>query len=464
MHMKRLGISVSLILALLILVFSVLSVFGFSYYVGDNKTTVFKGFGSIDWGVDVNGGSKIAITAASADEIDAVADVVRERAAGFGLTDHQIYVDESKGQLELTVPTSLNCDFSAAEVASLLTSYGLVTLRPGSSYTSMTVDSSDSAAFIGATGTTAESYLVNSEDIKGASWFEYTEEGVTYYYVNLDFNETGSDKMAAYTNADTGTYYNQTVSIWLDDRMLANPTVSETISEGALSFSSDSLTESKAELYSAIISAGTLPCEVSVVSTTEVAPLADNISDIIFIVGMIALVAIAVLMIVRYRLGAVAGVFSMLLQFSAVLAVITRFAGEGRTFLLTVSGASALALSVVVTVLSFVLIGERMKSELIGGTVVGTAISIGIEKSRRIIVDVSVVLAVVALIGLFMFGTSGFTTAVFGNYTVSGVYNFSYVLFFGALFNLVTGYVVPELMLRSLQSFSKKPSMFGGAK
>ncbi len=462
--MKRLGISVSLILALLILVFSVLSVFGYSYYVGDNKNTVFKGFGSIDWGIDVNGGSKIAVKAASADEIGNVAKVVRERAAGFGLNDCQISVNEEKGEMELTVPTSLNCDYSASEVAAFLTSYGEVTIRPGSSYTTMSVDSSNGAAFVIPTGTTAETVLITSDDIKGSSWFEYTEDKATYYYVNLDFNETGSEKMAVYTNADTGAYYNQTVSIWLDNRMLANPTVGETIDQGALSFSSDSMTESKCELFSAIITSGTLPCQVSVVSAEEVAPVANNISDIIFITGMVAFAVILVLMIFRYRLGAVAGVCAVLLQFSAVLAVITRFVGEGRTFLLTIPGACALALSVMVTVLSFMLMGERIKAELSGGTVLGTAISTAATKSRKIILDISVVLAVVSLIGMFMFGTSSFTTSIFGSFTVSGVYNFSYVLFFGAVFNLVTGYMVPQLMLRSLQSFSQKPSMFGGAK
>lgn len=462
--MKRLGISVSLILAILILAFSVLSVFGYSYYVGDNKSTVFKGFGSIDWGIDVNGGSEIAVKTATPDEISAVADVVRERATAFGLTDYQLKVDKAKGQLELTVPNSIDSDFSAYEVASFLTSYGELTIRPGSSYTNMSVDSSNSAAFVTPTGTTAETILVNSDDVMGSSWFEYTEEGYTYYYLNLNFNEVGSEKMAAYTNADTGTYYNQQVSVWLDDRMLANPTVGETIDQGGLSVSSDSMTESKCKLYAAVISSGTLPSKVTYVSSSEVAPLANNTSDIIFIAGMVALAAILVFMVLRYKLGAFAGFFAMLLQFSAVLAVITGFMGEGRTFLLTIPGACALALSVMLTVYSFVLIGERMKSELITGTVVGTAINTGIEKSRKVILDTSVVLALVALIGMFMFGTSSLTTSIFGAFNVSGVYNFSYVLFFGAIFNLVTGYLVPQLMLRSLQSVAKKPSVFGGAK
>ncbi len=462
--MKRLGISVSLILAILILAFSVLSVFGYSYYIGDNKSTVFKGFGSIDWGIDVNGGSKIAVKTATADEISAVADVVRERAVAFGLADYQINVNEEKGQLELTVPNSLDCDFDASEVAGFLTCYGEVTIRPGSSYTSMSVDSSNSSAFVTPTGATAETILISSDDVKNSSWFEYTEEGYTYYYLNLNFNETGSEKMATYTNADTGTYYNQQVSIWLDDRMLANPTVGETIDQGALSVSSDSMTESKCKLYSAIISSGTLPCAVSYVSVEDVAPLSGNTSDIILVTGLIALAVILAFMVLRYKLGAVAGFFAVLLQFSAVLAVITGFIGEGRTFLLTIPGACALALSVMITVFSFVLMGERMKSELISGTVLGTAINTGIEKSRKVILDTSVVLAVVALIGMFMFGTSSLTASVFGAFNVSGVYNFSYVLFFGAIFNLVTGYLVPQLMLRSLQSITKKPSAFGGAK
>ncbi len=462
--MKRLGISVSLILAILILAFSVLSVFGYSYYVGDNKSTVFKGFGSIDWGIDVNGGSKIAVKTATPDEISAVADVVRERAVSFGLTDCQINVDTAEGQLELTVPHSIDCDFSASEVASFLTSYGALTIRPGSSYANMSVDTSNSAAFITPTGTTAETVLISSDDVMGSSWFEYTEEGNTYYYLNINFNEVGSEKMATYTNADTGTYYNQQISIWLDDRMISNPTVGETIDQGALSVSSDSMTESKCKLYSAVISSGTLPCAVTYVSVSEVAPITSSTSDIIFITGLIALIVILAFMVIRYKLGAFAGFFAVLLQLSAVLAVITGFVGEGRTFLLTIPGACALALSVMLTVFSFALIGEKMKSELLTGTVVGTAINTGIEKSRKVILDTSVVLALVALIGMFLFGTSSLTTSIFGAYTVGGVYNFSYVLFFGSIFNLVTGYLVPQLMLRSLQSLTKKPSAFGGAK
>lgn len=471
--MKRLGKSVSIIIALLILVFSVLSVFGFSYYEGDNKITVFKGFGSLDWGIDVNGGSKIVLKAASEDEacdLHSVADVIEERAVLYGMTDYEIFVNDSTEELTFVVPESVNSDYSASEVASFLTGYGELTIRPGNSYTTMTVDSSDSSAFITPQGTTASEVLLSSDQVSGASWFLYTEEGVDYYYVSVNFTDEGSATMFDLTNdndADRGPFFNQTVSLWLDDRMLASPTVSEPITTGGMTFSGEFFTESKAKLYAAVISTGTLPCVMEAAYVGDVAPVAgDSASDLIFVTGIVALLAIAIVMILRYRLIGVAAVFAMLAEFSGLLAVITRFVGSGNTFLLTIPGAGALALSVLLTVLSCVFFGERAKSELNKGTVLGTAISAAIGGSRNKIFDINVILAIVSLIGMFMFGTAGLTSAIFGASAVSGVYNFCYVLFFGAVINFVAGYFLPQLMIRSFQSFNafNKPSMFGGAK
>lgn len=451
--MKRLGKSVSVIIALLILVFSVFSVFGFSYYTGDNKNTVFKGFGDIDWGIDVNGGAKIVLSAATTDEastyadsLQAAAQVIEDRAVKYGLTDYELCVNENSGELTLVVPNSIDSDFTAEEVAVMLTTYGDLTLRGG-----------DANGDI----------LLSSNNIKDSSWFEYTEEGYTYYYVNLSFDDEGTAVMASLTDADTGQYYNQTVAVCLDGAMIASPTVSETLNTGMLSFTSQDFTESKAKLYSAIVSVGTLPIELSAVSLDTQAPVAgDSVADIIFVAGIVALVAIALIMIIRYKLVGVVSVFALLAQFSAVLAVITRFVGDGGTFLLTIPGAVALALSVMLSVMCCVLFGEKIKSELNSGTVLGTAISSAIENRRKTIFDINVILAIVAFVGMFLFGAWNLSFAIFGGNAVSGIYNFCYVLFFGAVLNFITGYFLPQLMLRSLQSFNafNKPSMFGGAK
>ena len=54
--MKRIPKSVFFIVAVLILLFSYSSIFGVSYYVGDNKETLVKGITDIRWGTDIRGG------------------------------------------------------------------------------------------------------------------------------------------------------------------------------------------------------------------------------------------------------------------------------------------------------------------------------------------------------------------------------------------------------------------------
>lgn len=468
--MKRLGKPVSIIIALLILVFSVVSLFGVNYYVGDNKNTVFKGFGNIDWGNDVNGGAEITLKCASSDEavvdLKAAKKVIENRIVEFGLTDYQLYISPASEELVLKVPDSIDCEYSAMEIASMLTTQGRVTIRGGNSYSELIMDSSNNALFITPTGDTEKTILLESKDITASGWFVYQNSGTDYYYVSLTFNDEGTETLASVTDSATGSYYNKTVSVWLDDRMLSSPTVSETVDTGTLTFSGQAFTESKAKLYSAIISNGELPCKLSVTSLNETAPAVSNAADIVMIVGIIALVAIAVVLIIKYRLVGVVGLFALLSQFSAVVAVITRFVGDGHTFLLTVPGAAALAVSTLLPVISTVIFGERINSELRQGTVLGTAIPNAIISGRRAIVDISFTLAIVGVVGALIFGASGLSFVIFGGHAVSGIYNFCYVLIFGAVFNLVTGYLVPELMIRSLQSFNvfNKPSVFGGVK
>ncbi len=465
--MKSLSKFVSVIIALLILAFSFVSVFGVSYYEGDNKITVIKGFRDIDWGIDVSGGTKVALDVASPDEIQNVAKIIEKRATRFGLKDYQLALDNEAGSISLVVPSDVDCEFSAEEVATLLSSYGYFAMRPGNSYEDMIVDSSNGACFVKPVDETAKTVLIDGSLLESSGWFEYSESDFTYYYVTATFGEVGSQLLNAFTNADTGAYYNQTVSVWLDDRMLAFPTISEPLTDGSISFTSDNMTESKAMLYSAIIGTGTLPSKVTVSSVSQVEPVvSEGTTHLFMYAGIIAAIIIAVIMIIKYRFTGVVSVFAALAQFSAVLAVITRFAGNGNTFMMTIAGLVGFALSVLLAVLCCVIFGEKINSELSSGTDVETAVTKSIEKSRKAIVDINFILIIVALIGMFMFGTSTLITGIFGSAVMGGAYTFSYVLFFGALLNFVTGYFLPQLMLRSLVSFKafKKPSVFGGAK
>ena len=286
-----------------------------------------------------------------------------------------------------------------------------------------------------------------------------------YHYVNVVFDEQGANALYTLTNSMTGKYYNQVVSVWLDDLMIANPTISEEISDGQLSVSGVAMTESKAKLYSSIIAAGQLPYDMDVSSVDFVAPVAGySVSDIFLIVGIAATLLITVLMIIRYRVFGGIALVSIVGQVAVLVAIISGFCIPGRTFLMDISGACALALCVVLSVISVSLIAHTLKENLDSGMTVRTAAEEAIKASRKNIFDINFVLIIVGLMGMLMFGSAGITTGIFGGFAVSSIYNFCYVLFFGAVVNFFMGYLFPELMLRSLVGIKalNKPSCYGG--
>ena len=242
--MKRIAKPVSFIIAILILAFSFLSLFGISYYVGDNKTTVIKGFGDIDWGIDTTGGTRLVLKNAtddemSADNLKANTKVIRNRLANYGLNDYEVYFLDETDEIVVVVPRTIDSDYSSKGFAQLIASKGYVTVRPSDEYKEMVIDEANSGAFVTPAGETGKTVLLDSETISKASYFDYSpEKGTKYYYVNITFNQQGADALYTLTNSMSGAYYNQVISVWLDDLMIANPTVSEEMIDGQLSFSS----------------------------------------------------------------------------------------------------------------------------------------------------------------------------------------------------------------------------------
>ncbi len=469
--MKRIAKPVSFIIAILILLFSFLSLFGISYYVGDNKHTVIKGFGDIDWGIDTTGATKLVLKSATDDEMDANAlkantKVIRNRLANFGLNDYEVYFLDDTDEIVVTVPQTIDCDYSSKGFVKLIASKGYVTIRPSDEYTEMVLDESNSGAFMTPSGETAKSILLDSETITTASYFAYAPEGEEkYYYVNIAFDGQGADALYTMTNSMTGQYYNQVISVWLDNLMIANPTVSEEMIDGQLSVSGVAMTESKANLYSSIISAGVLPYDMNVSTVEFVDPVAGySVSDIFLIVGIAATLLITVLMILRYRVFGGIALVSVVGQVAVLVAIISGFCIPGRTFLMDISGACALALCVVLSVISVSLMAHTLKENLDNGMTVRASAEEAIKSSRKNIFDINVVLIIIGLMGMLMFGSAGLVTAIFGGFAVSSIYNFCYVLFFGAVVNFFMGYLFPELMLRSLIGFESlsKPSCYGG--
>ena len=97
------------VVALLIVVFSVTALFGVSYRYGDTRTVYIKGATDIRFGIDIRGG--VDVTFMPADGADATDDqmaaaktVIEDRLVGLGITDYEDYVDYNKDRIIVRFP------------------------------------------------------------------------------------------------------------------------------------------------------------------------------------------------------------------------------------------------------------------------------------------------------------------------------------------------------------------------
>ena len=470
--MKILGKILSVALVLIILSFSIFSVMGYSYYIGDNEQTVMRGADDLKLATDLDGGVRFTLKAATADEVHSVVDVIEKRVASMGLVDYSLYVQDSTGYIDFVIPEDVPGDFDATELASFLTCTGYVTIRPDNLYQGVVVDSSGSAAFIGPYSTTSDSILMNSDYITGASSYEYKENGETYHYVNLVFNSEGSQLLSQISDpnlsSDTVTsFYNSTVSVWLDDRMIAYPTLTEHFDIGEMSFTEQSITDFKAELYAAVINSGAMPCELQVVSITSASSISGTAPvKAIFIVAFVALILIAFVTIYRYRVNGIITALCTILTFTFLLSKFTGFFPSKEAFILNIPAVCAWILSMILTALSCMLICERIRQNLLMNTPLSAAFKNGFASAASLISDVNIVFAVISLVGVIMFGGSGFATALFGNTLCGGIYRFCDVMLWGSLINFITGLLLPRILMANFKNFRllAKTEMFGGKK
>ena len=96
--MKRIPKAVFFIVAILILAFSFTSVFGLSYYVGDNRQTIVKGIGDIRWGTDIRGGVEATFQPANGvdatdKQLESAKSIIETRMVSQGITDYELYAD-----------------------------------------------------------------------------------------------------------------------------------------------------------------------------------------------------------------------------------------------------------------------------------------------------------------------------------------------------------------------------------
>ncbi len=214
--------------------------------------------------------------------------------------------------------------------------------------------------------------------------------------VQVTFNSEGAKLFADITNKNIG----RPMGIFLDGQLLSVPVIRDKIDNGSAVISGN-FTAAQAKELATNLNLGALPVPIVLSSTQTIgATLGDEAVRAGVLAGVIGFAALAIFMILWYRLPGVVSVLSLFIYVVLMLALFKLI-----PVVLTAAGIAAFILSVGLAVDANVLIAERMKEELAAGRKTQEAIREGFARAWLAIRDSNVAHIIVAVI-LFWFGTS----------------------------------------------------------
>lgn len=441
--MRKIKKPVFFIVVALIAAFSYLTIFGISNTYGDIENTYIKGVDDIRWGIDIQGGVNATFEPADGadatdEELAAAKTVIEQRLVSLNITDSEVYVDTAKDRVMVSFPwASDETEFNAEAAVNELGDMAELRFVKGSE--------ADGELIM--TGTAVES----------AAAVQNTQTG--QWVVSLELDEEGTEAFAVATKELKAK--NGYISVWMDETNVSTASVEAEITNGDAMISGDFTYES-AKALADKINAGALPIKMEATSTNTISPtLGEGARSAMVIAGIIALAAIALYMIVVYRLPGFVASIALCGQVAGTLAAISGFFGTFDSFTLTIPGIAGIILAIGMGVDANVITAERIKEELRNGKTLNGAIELGYKRAWSAVFDsnITVVFVAVILMGAFGPTDSVFGTLLkplffaFGASTAGTIYSLGYTLLVGILLNFVFGIFCSRLMLASLSKF-----------
>ena len=259
--------------------------------------------------------------------------------------------------------------------------------------------------------------------------------------VNLEFDGAGTELFADLTRQNLG----QRIAIYLDGVPISAPVVQAEITNGQAVISGGfSLDEAKQ--LAQRLNAGALPIPIELIGQQTIGPsLGQQSVQESVRAGIAGLAAVALWLILFYRLPGIIGTLALLAYAIFFLAIIKLL-----PVTLTLAGVAGSILSIGMAVDANVLINERFKENLRAGKSVGYALRVGFREAWGSINAANVSSLLTAVV-LYAFGTS----------IIRG---FALTLGFGiALSMLVTVTVTKLLMLLLLSApWAQRPFLLMG--
>lgn len=250
--------------------------------------------------------------------------------------------------------------------------------------------------------------------------------------VVLNFNAEGGEIFESLTRANVNRYF----GIFLDGVPISIPMIREAIPGGTAIISGNFTPETAREL-ARNLNYGALPVPIQLISTQTVAGTlgGEAVRDGIM-AGLIGIGAVALFMVLWYRLPGLIAVLALLVYVVVVLALF-----KFIPVTLTAAGIAAFILSVGMAVDANVLIFERMREELRAGKNISDSIHEGFSRAWLSIRDSNISSMITAVI-LFWFGTP----------LIKG---FALVFGLGVLVSMLTAITVSRTLLFSLGVHSR---------
>lgn len=469
--MKRTPKSVFFIVTLLILALTYTSFFGVYTHYGDRVDTIIRGASDIRTGIDISGGVEVTFAPedetvnATDDQITSMKEVIVRRLIANNITDYEAYTDFDNDQVIVRFPWKTGeTEFDAASAIEELGKTAQLEFY---------LDTAESSGF--PTEKPKSDDLVLTGDMVSSAKAGFDEDGEALVSLELDSKGAAAFSTATKTqhdlNGSSGSTY--TISIWLDDECISNPTVNAHITDGKAQISGGFENYSEASDLANLINSGALPFGITAKNTSTVAAtLGEQALDTMVLAGIIAFVLVAVFMILYYRLPGFVAVICLLGQVAGSIACVSGYFGVFDSFTLTLPGIAGIILSIGMGVDANIITAERIKEQIRMGKTIDGAIQNGCQESFAAILDgnITVIIVSVVLMGVFGPPDSFFATLLkpflfmFPVSTSGVVYSFGYTLLVGIIFNFIMGVTCSRLMLKSISRFKflRKPWLLGG--
>jgi len=255
--------------------------------------------------------------------------------------------------------------------------------------------------------------------------------------VSLQFNAEGSALFEKITKENIG----KTVAIFLDGEPISIPTVNEAISGGKAQISGN-FTATEAKTLVGRLNSGALPVPISLVSTQTIGPsLGSQATSAGVKAALIGFLAIALFLIIWYRLPGMIAVIALSMYVVIMLAIFKLL-----PVTLTAAGIAGFIISIGIAVDANVLIFERIKEELRSGDSIADSIHHGFKRAWLSVRDSNISSIITAVI-LFWFGTT----------LIKG---FALVFLLGVIISMISAISITRIFLYTL-NIKKKNKLTG---